>query len=111
MFLAKARQRVIFTQNGNNRPFAASFGHDGRWHSRNVSLSLETMLFQHGHMLGSGSVLFETKLGRLPHPIRQAAKVFGQLVDTRPDFIAILHWGNFLRTLLETLFINSQNQI
>lgn len=72
--LAQAGQRVIFTQNSNNRTAFAGLAHQRRWQSRDAASNSEPLALKHFSMPRHCAMFLIIELGLRPYAIAQLKK-------------------------------------
>ncbi len=89
--LAEARQRVIFTHEGNDRTALTPLAHHRGRDARDVLGDAETLVAQLGEMLGGGPRLGVAHLGHAPDPVAEVDETRLDRVDATPDVAAVIH--------------------
>jgi hypothetical protein len=88
-FLRQARQRVVFAQDGDHRPFLARLTHDGGRDAGDVLRHAEAFLLQHLPVLGGGTMLGIVQLRHAPDAVAEGEVVFPSGFDLVPDLLGI----------------------
>ena len=90
-FLGKARQRIIFTKDRNDRAFFAGFTHHRGRDARHILRYAKTMRFQHGGMFGAGTVFGVAEFRHAPDAVAEFNRLRRLGIHQPPDFFRIAH--------------------
>ena len=90
-FLGQPRQRIIFTKDRNDGAFFPRFAHHRRWDARHIRGHAKAMGFQHGGMLGAGTVFGVAKLRHAPDAVAEFNRLRRLGIHQPPDFFGIAH--------------------
>ena len=90
-FLAQARQRIIFTHEGDHRTALAPFADHGGGNAGDILGDAKSLMAQFGEMFGRRARLGVAHLRHRPDPVAQIDETRLDRVNAKPDVAAVVH--------------------
>ena len=96
--LAQPGQRVVFAEDGDDRPVLAGLAHHCGRDAGEVLRDAEPVALQHGLMLGGRADFLEVELRHAPDAVAEGLELFPLVVHQLPDLLHVPHAA--LRSLI-----------